>query len=52
MERTGSHPVVALNPVVPQPGFEPSVMSVRASKPLPYSKGLRKPSGARPFEIR
>lgn len=28
---TGSHPSVALNPTVPQPGFEPMVMSLKAS---------------------
>ncbi len=50
VERTGSHPAMAENPGVPQPGFEPRVMSLRAEKPPPYSQGLRKPSGARPFE--
>jgi hypothetical protein len=29
---TGSHPAVAENPSVPQPGFEPEVMSLKAFK--------------------
>ena len=37
---------MAGNPSVPQPGFEPVMISVRPSSPSPYSKGLRKPSGS------
>ena len=40
--RTGSHPGMAGNPGVPQPGFEPPTMSLKASG-FSYSKGLRKP---------
>ena len=50
---TGSHPVIAGNPRVPQPGFEPSVMSLKPVRPLRgrlYSQGLRNPSGTLPFE--
>ena len=52
VERTGSHPSMAENPPVLQPGFEPVVMSKRASKPLLCSQGLRKPSAGWPFESR
>ena len=51
-EHTGSHPSMALNPLVSQPGFEPSVMSMNPSYPSLYSQRLRNPSGGSPFEIR
>ena len=44
--------MTAKNPSVPHPGFEPAVMSLRPILPAPYSQGLRKPSGFRPFDIR
>ena len=51
--RTGSHPEVAVKPVVSQPGLEPDIMSVRPGRPLRlYSQGLRKPSGVLPVAIR
>src|SRR6266702_4428457 len=45
---------MAENPGVPQPGFEPRVMSLRAwdSEHLPYSQRLRNPRGSWPVEIR
>jgi hypothetical protein len=48
---TGSHPSVARNPWVPQPGFEPDVMSLKPAA-LEYISGLRKPSGELPLEIK
>ncbi len=50
--RTGSHPGRAGNPTVPQPGFEPDVMSLRPERASPYNQKLRKPSGFLPSEIR
>src|SRR6266702_693232 len=44
--------MVAENPSVPQPGFEPDVMSFKPGRQSPYSRGLRKPSGGSPFEMR
>jgi hypothetical protein len=49
---TGSHPFVAWNPEVPQPGFEPDVMSLKPLAPVEYISGLRKPSGDLPLEIK
>jgi len=43
---------MAENPSVLQPRLEPDVMSLRPTRPPPYSQGLRKPSGALPFESR
>jgi hypothetical protein len=31
---TGSHPSLAENPIVPQPGFEPDVMSLKPDEAL------------------
>ena len=50
--RTGSHPVTALNPSVPQPGLDPSSISLRPARPTPYSQGLRKPNGFLPRKSR
>ena len=48
---TGSHPFVAENPKVPQPGFEPDIMSLKPFAAVEYISGLRKPSGDLPLEI-
>jgi hypothetical protein len=45
-----SHPSMAENPLVSQPGLLPDVMSLIANQPMSYSKGLRKPSEGLPFE--
>ena len=50
--RTGSHPVVASNPLVPQPGLDPDMMSLKPLLSIVYSQGLRKPSGGLPVESR
>jgi hypothetical protein len=51
--RTGSHPKIAENPGVSQPVLVPDVMSLKANHcARPYSQGLRKPSGALPFDRR
>ena len=44
---TGSHPLVAENPLVLHPGFDLLVISVKAVR-LAYTKGLRNPSGLFP----
>ena len=52
---TASHPSVALNPGVPQPGLLPVVMSLNASGAkawIAYTSGFRNPSGGRPAERR
>jgi hypothetical protein len=49
---TGSHPLVAGNPMVPQPGFEPDVMSLKPAAAVEYISRLRKPSGGLPLEIK
>jgi len=41
---------MAVNPSMPQPWFDPDVMSLRPARPPPYSQGLRKPSGFSPLE--
>jgi hypothetical protein len=46
---TASHPLVAENPSVLQPGLEPDEISPRLKTPGPYSQGLRKPSEAMSF---
>ena len=48
---TGSHPHVAGNPNVPQPGFEPIMTSLKPLAAVEYISGLRKPSGDFPLEI-
>jgi hypothetical protein len=49
---TGSHPFATENPDVPQPGFEPEVISLNPVAAVEYISGLRKPSGDLPFEIK
>lgn len=49
--RTGSHPTMAGNPSVLQPGLEPDVTSFRPGRARLYSQGLRKPSVGLPVEI-
>lgn len=49
---TGSHPLVAENPEVPQPGFEPDMMSLKPLAAVEYISGLRKPRVDLPFEIK
>jgi len=49
---TGSHPLVAENPEVPQPGFEPDMMSLKPFAAVEYISGLRKPRGDLPLEIK
>ncbi len=52
--RTGSHPSIAENPAVPQPGFDPDVMSLMplASRALLYNQGFKRPSGGLFFASR
>jgi len=49
--RTASHPSVAGNPSVLQPGLYPSAMSLMPPRPSPYSRGLSQPSASLPFRI-
>jgi hypothetical protein len=49
---TGSHPFVAENPEVSQPGFEPDMTSLKPFAAVEYINGLRKPSGDLPLEIK
>ena len=49
---TGSHLFVAENPEVPQPGFEPDMMSLKPFAAVEYISGLRMPSGDFPLEIK
>jgi hypothetical protein len=49
---TGSHPFVAENPEVPQPGLEPDTMSLKPFAAVEYISGLRKPSGDLSLEIK
>ncbi len=50
--QTASHPGMAGKPFVPQPGLEPDLISFRPERPSAYKKGLRKPSGFLPSEIK
>ena len=48
-ERTGSHPAMAGNPSVPQPGLDPIVISFMPTTARPYSQGLANPRGSLPL---
>lgn len=48
---TGSQPVSAGKPFVPQPGLSPAVMSVKVDAAIPYKNGFRNPSGLLPVPM-
>ncbi len=50
--RTGSHPVPAVKPLVPHPGFLPDVISLNPGTPVEYMIGFRKPSEDFPLAMR
>jgi len=49
---TGSHPLVALNPEVPQPELFPVVISLSTPDSLEHKRGFKNPKGDLPFESR